>query len=364
MELLDLRSDTLTRPTPAMREVIAAAEVGDEQKGEDPTVTQLERRVASLLGLDVGLFVPSATMANQIALRVLGGAGDELVAERSSHVFLYELGGPAVHSGLVMKPVEGREPGLLEPSDLDAAYAPPAWYHSATRVLSLENTHAESGGRAWPVDQLDAVVRRARELGLRVHLDGARLFNAAVAGGVDPGRIAAQFDTVTVCLTKGLGCPVGAVVAGRADALADGRRWKQLFGGAMRQAGILAAAGLYALDHHVERLADDHANARRLARHLTERGVALANAEVDTNMVLVDVRPLGLGSDEALERLAHHGVRLSSVHRPGILRAVTHLDVTADQVDAAAERIVAALSPQPSATRRPAAQQGDTFHVH
>jgi threonine aldolase len=346
VDVIDLRSDTLTKPTAGMRKAIAAAEVGDEQKGEDPTVIALEQRVAELLGMDIALFVPSATMANQIALRVLGRPGDELLAERHSHVFLYELGGPAVHGGLVMKPIDGKR-GLLEPDDLDDAFSPPAWYHSTSRVVSLENTHAESGGRAWPSEQLRSVAARARELGLRVHLDGARLFNAAAATGTTPREFAEPFDTVTVCLSKGLGCPVGALVAGRADALSDGRRWKQLFGGAMRQAGMLAAAGLYALDNHVERLGEDHANARRLAAAAAAAGLPIDNDPVESNMVLIDVRPLGLEASAALGRLEAVGVRLSSLERPGILRAVTHLDVDTAQIDVAGERLAAALVGSP-----------------
>lgn len=350
MTVIDLRSDTLTRPTDEMRAIMAAAEVGDEQKGEDPTVTALEERVAALLGLDVAIFVPSATMANQIALRVLGTAGDELVAERRSHVFLYELGGPAVHSGLVMKPLDAKD-GHPSPAALDAAYSPPAWYHSATGVLSLENTHAEAGGCAWPIDRLDAIVARARELDLGIHLDGARLFNAAVATSLPPERIAAQFDTVTVCLSKGLGCPVGAVLAGRERPMRHARRWKQLFGGAMRQAGILAAAGLHALDHHVDRLSDDHANARRLGEALEAAGIPLALDSVDSNILLVDVAAVGFDGASAADLLAGDGVRVSTVDDPGLVRAVTHLDVTAEQVDRAAEQMVELLAPRGDARR-------------
>jgi threonine aldolase len=351
MTTIDLRSDTLTRPTAAMREAIATAVVGDEQKGEDPTVTALEERLAALLGLDAALFVPSATMANQIALRVHGEAGDELLAEASSHVFLYELGGAAVHAGLVMKPIVGASGGMFGPAEIDATYAPPAWYHSASKIVSFENTHVESGGRVWPQERLRATVDHARERGLRVHLDGARLFNAAVALGVEPREIAAQFDTVTICLSKGLGCPVGAVVAGRTEPMAGARRWKQLFGGAMRQAGILAAAGLHALDHHVERLAVDHEHARRFGAALADAGLTL-EATPETNMVLIDVRPLGLDSATAQTRLEEQGVRLSALARPGILRAVTHLDVSEQEIDAAAERACAALAPQAMAAHQ------------
>jgi threonine aldolase len=341
--VIDLRSDTATRPTPEMRAAIAAAAVGDEQKREDPTVLELERRGAELLGQEEAVFLPTATMANQIALRILGEPGDELLAEENSHILLSELGGPAVHSGLVTRGLRGRA-GRFAPEQIRAAYRDRTSMHvSPTRLVAIENTHNSSGGRVWPLVEIDAVVDTCRELDIRVHLDGARLLNAAVASGVGAAEYGSRFDTVTFCLSKGLGCPLGALVAGSAELMARARRNKHLFGGAMRQAGIVAAAGVHALDHHVERLADDHARARRLALALDAAGVPVELEQVETNFVQIDVAPLGLTREVALERLRDHGVLLSTTVHPTVLRAVTHLDVSEEDVDRACQAIPRAL---------------------
>ena len=342
--MIDLRSDTLTQPTAAMRRAIAEAVVGDEQKREDPTVTALEEWAAALLGQEEAVFVPTATMANQIALRVLTEPGDEVVAEATAHVFLYELGGPAVHSGLAMKALPS-EHGILSAEQVREAVNPAGDLHSPpTRLLCLENTHNGGGGRVWPLERLREVVGEARAHGLAVHLDGARLLNAAVAAGIPAAEYGKEFDTVTLCLSKGLGCPLGAVVAGSRARMAKARRMKHLFGGAMRQAGIVAAAGLYALENHVQRLAEDHANARRLAGGLVEAGMPVDLEQVETNFVLLDYGRLGLDGDEAVALLRAEGVLLSFATKRGMLRAVTHLDVSADDVDAAVERIPRALA--------------------
>jgi threonine aldolase len=333
--VIDLRSDTVTTPTEGMRAAIAAAAVGDEQKREDPTVTALQDRVAALLGHEAALFLPTATMANQIALKLHGRPGDVLLAEETSHVLVYEYGGVAAHAGLLTRGLPG-EGGRLRAEQVRAAAAPStkAADQRAT-VLSLEDTHNNAGGRVWPLDELDAVVEAARELGLALHLDGARLLNAATAQGVEPARIASRFDTVTLCLSKGLGCPLGALLAGSEELLGRAWREKHLFGGAMRQAGIVAAGGLYALDHHVGRLADDHVRARRLAEALHAAGVPIDLERVETNFVQIDLAPLGLGRDEALARLREAGVGLSATIHPTVIRAVTHLQVSdADIADA------------------------------
>ena len=341
--MIDLRSDTQTRPTPEMRAAIAAAEVGDEQKREDPTVTELERRGAELLGQEEAVFVPTATMANEIALRTLGEPGDEVVAEENSHILLAELGGPAVHGGLMTRPLRC-EAGRFSAEQLRAAvrrtddtHVPP------TKIVSVENTHNASGGRVWPLEEIQGVAAAARELDLRLHLDGARIMNAAVASGVAAAEIGRHFDTVTLCLSKGLGCPLGALVAGSRELMVTGRRGKHLFGGAMRQAGIVAAAGVYALEHNVERLADDHQRARRLAEGLHRAGLPVDLEQVETNFVQVDVAPLGLSPAEALERLAQQGVGLSMTPHPTRLRAVTHLDVDDEDIERAIELIPRAL---------------------
>ena len=341
--MIELRSDTLTQPTPAMRQAIANAVVGDEQKREDPTVLELERRAAELLGQEEAVFLPTATMANQIALRIQTEPGDILIAEEHSHVSLYEQGGPAVHSGLVTRPLPGYA-GRITPEQIRAAMTDPRSGHEPrTRLVSLEDTHNSSGGRVWTLDEIDAVVDVVCELGLRIHLDGARVFNAATALGVPAAEIGRRFDTVTLCLSKGLGCPLGAVVAGDEELMLKARRAKHLFGGAMRQAGIVAAAGVYALEHHVERLAEDHARARRLAEGLAAAGIAIDLDAVETNFVQIDVAPFGLTKWEALEKLKQEGVGLSATVHPTRLRAVTHLDVSDDDVERAIELIPRAL---------------------
>ena len=344
--MIDLRSDTATRPTAGMRAAIAAAAVGDEQKREDPTVNELEERAARLLGQDEAVYLPTATMANQIAIRLHTELGDELVGEENCHVFISELGGPAVHSGVVTRGLPGVA-GRYTAEQVRAAYRVPAIHSPRTRLLWVENTHNASGGRIWPLEEIGELHAVALELDLRFHLDGARLLNASVALGVEPAEIAGRFDTVTLCLSKGLGCPLGAILAGKADVMGGARRFKHLFGGAMRQAGIVAAAGVYALDNHVERLADDHRRAKRLALGLAAVGLAVDPDRVETNFVQVDVAPLT--KEEAMARLAEQGVGLSATIHPTVLRAVTHLDVTDEDVDAALEAIPRALGARVSA---------------
>jgi threonine aldolase len=323
--MIDLRSDTKTKPTPEMRAAIAGAEVGDEQRREDPTVNRLEAMSAELLGQPEAVFVPTATMANEIALRVLGQPGDEIVAEQNSHIFISELGGPAVFAGLMTRQLPCVA-GRFTPEQLRETVRQGDGTHTpATTIVSVENTHNASGGRVWPLDEVKAIVATAREL------------------GIPAAEIGRQFDTVTLCLSKGLGCPLGALVAGSPELMAKARRLKHQFGGAMRQAGIVAAAGVYALEHHVDRLADDHVRARRLAEGLYDAGVPVDLEQVETNFVQVDVGPLGLSPPEALERLSQQGVGLSMTVHPTILRAVTHLDVDDEDVERAVELIPRAL---------------------
>jgi threonine aldolase len=315
--VIDLRSDTATKPTPGMLAAMAAAEVGDEQEREDPTTNELQRRVAELLGHEAALFLPTATMGNQVALRVLSKPGCKVVAEERTHVLIYEWGGPAIHSGLVMQGIaadRGR-PTPEQIAQLDD-FGPGS-------VLVLENTHRSSGGTVWPLGEFRAAVDAARECGAAVHLDGARLFNAAVAAGEPVSAWSALADSVTVCFSKGLGCPFGAVLAGPAELIERAWEGKFLLGGALRQSGIAAAAMLYALDHHIERLADDHARAKRLAE-----GIGLDPAEVESNFVQIRREP-GLR-----QRFEERGVRVGGL-RPGWLRAVTHLDIGDDDIDAA-----------------------------
>jgi threonine aldolase len=338
--MIDLRSDTATKPTEGMRAAMAAAEVGDEQLREDPTVNELQRRAAELLGHEAALFLPTATMANQIALRVLTRPGGELLAEERTHILVYEAGGPAVHSGLVMRGLPGVA-GRLTPDQLRAAAVAADWLQPTSTVV-LENTHRSAGGRVWPLDAFTEVVATARELGLAVHLDGARLLNASVASGVPAAEYGRLADTVTFCCSKGLGCPLGAILAGSAERIEEAWHGKFLFGGALRQAGIVAAAALYALDHHVDRLAEDHERARRLAEALAVAGLPVDLEQVETNFVALPVGPLGLSVEEARARIAEQGV-LVGVLRPGVLRIATYLGVTDEDVDGAADAIPRAL---------------------
>jgi threonine aldolase len=282
-------------------------------------------------------------MANQIALRLHSRPGDVLVADRFAHVVIYEYGGAAAHAGLMIEALEGRD-GRFTVEQL-AAVTVPSTKSADQRaaVLAVEDTHNSSGGRCWPIAELEEITAAARERSLATHLDGARVLNAAVATGVPAARIGGLFDTVTLCLSKGLGCPLGALLAGSAETIERAWREKHLFGGAMRQAGIVAAAGLYALDHHVDRLADDHARARRLAEGWQAAGLPVDLDQVQTNFVQLDVGAIGLGRDEALASLRDAGVGLSSTIRPTVLRAVTHLDVGDDDIDRAIELAPRAL---------------------
>lgn len=339
--VIDLRSDTLTQPTPDMRQAIAGAAVGDDQKREDPTVNELERRGAEFLGHEEAVFLPTATMANQIALQILGRPGDALLVERHAHIMLSELGGPAAHSGLLTIGLEGTN-GRFSPDQVVSEIRDRTSVHVApTRIVTVENTHNSSGARVWPLEEIDAIVATCREHDLAVHLDGARLVNAAVACGVEPARIGGAFDTVTLCFSKGLGCPLGALIAGSHELMVDARRGKHFFGGAMRQAGIVAAAALYSLDHHVDRIADDHARARRLGEGLADSGVKVDLDQVETNFVQIDVGP---DRADAIDRMKERGVLVSTTVHPTVVRAVTHLDITDDDVETAIAAIPAALS--------------------
>jgi threonine aldolase len=338
--VIDLRSDTATRPTPEMRAAMASAEVGDEQLREDPTVNELQRRAAELLGQEEALFLPTATMSNQIALNVLGRPGGLLLAEERTHVLIFEAGGPAVHSGLVMRGLPGQAGRISSEQLLEATVTTD--HLQPASVVVLENTHRSAGGRVWPFDELQTVVSTARELGLAVHLDGARLLNAAAASGVSAAEYGRLADTVTLCFSKGLGCPLGAVLAGSSETIEQAWRGKFLFGGAMRQAGIVAAAALYALDHHVDRLIEDHARARRLAEGLAAAGLPVDPATTETNFVAVDLGPLGLTVPEAKERIARGGVLVTAM-RPSVLRMATYLGVADEDIDAALDVVPRAL---------------------
>lgn len=331
---IDLRSDTVTQPTPAMRRAMAEAEVGDDVFGDDPTVQHLEARVAAWLGKEAALFVPSGTMANQLAVRVHTRPGDEILVEAQAHLYYYEAGAPAALSGVMCRCLEGRR-GVFTAAQVDAALRPPDVHFPPTRLVCVENTHNRGGGKVWPLATLREVAACARRHGLALHLDGARLWNASAASGVPEREYAALFDTVSVCFSKALGAPVGSALAGPAELIGAARRFRKMFGGGMRQAGILAAAALYALEHHRERLAEDHARARRLAEVLAGLpGAAIDPATVETNLVYFRVtrRPAA----EVVAALAAEGVRVLA-SGPDTVRAVPHLNVTAADFERALE---------------------------
>lgn len=340
---VDLYSDTQTRPTSAMRAFMCAAEVGDEQRGEDPTVNLLQEMVAELLGKEAALFLPSGTMCNEIAFKVHTRPGDEVLLDRTAHPIHFEGGGPGMLAGVILTPLAG-ERGVFTAAQVAAAIRRPDRYSPRTRLVSVENTSNLGGGTVWPLATVQAVCETAHRHGLATHLDGARLLNAVIASGVPAKAYAAGFDSVWIDFTKGLGAPVGAALAGSRAFIEEAWRYKQAWGGAMRQAGIIAAGGVYALRHHVERLAEDHANARRLAEGLAEiPGITIDPSTVETNIVFFDVSGTGLDAATWAAALLEHGVRVGPTS-PTRIRAVTHLDVNRDGIERAlaAARVVSA----------------------
>ncbi|MBV8936391.1 MAG: DegT/DnrJ/EryC1/StrS family aminotransferase [Alphaproteobacteria bacterium] len=336
MDRIDLRSDTVTRPSSGMRQAMAAAPVGDDQYGEDPSVNRLQERIAELLGKEAALFVPSGTMANQIALKILTQPGDDVIVGEEAHIVWHEAGAAAANSG-VQFTVVGRG-GLFAAADLRAAYKPQGHIvFPPTTLVAIENTHNRGGGVVFRQSDAIAIGAAARELGLASYLDGARLFNVAAATGQSLAELATPFDFVSVALSKGLGCPVGSLIAGRYAGIVRARRARRMFGGAMRQSGILAAAGLYALDHNLSRLAEDHANARLLAEQLAGlRGVRLDLATVQSNIVIFRMAEGAADAATVVARAQESGV-LVSAFGERIVRAVTHLDVSRVQCRRAAE---------------------------
>ena len=333
---IDLYSDTQTRPTPGMRRAMAEAEVGDEQRGEDPTVNRLTQKVAELLGKPAAVFLPSGTMCNEIAYRVHCESGDEIILDKTSHALHFETGAPAGLAGAMTRAVDGTR-GIFTGEQVAAAVRQPSRHHPRSRLLSVENTSNLGGGAVWPIERIGEVTTVAREYGLATHMDGARLINAVVASGVSAAEYADPFDSVWIDLSKGLGAPVGGVLAGSLEFIDRAWRFKHQFGGAMRQSGIIAAAGVYALDKHVDRLADDHTNARRFAEALAHiPNIEIDADQVETNMVYFEVRESGLDAAEVAKRLLVRGVRIGAVDRYQ-MRAVTHLDVDRTGVEEAAK---------------------------
>lgn len=333
--MINLFSDTQTKPTKEMRRAMAEAEVGDEQLAEDPTVSQLQSMTAQLLGKEAALFLPSGAMCNLVAVKTHTNPGDMILADKRCHIMRAECGGAAMFSGVMLDPLDGNR-GIFTAEQVMAAIpAVKSVYHPHPTLLCIENTHNYGGGSVWPMTQLGEVCDAARSRGLKIHMDGARLFNAAVAAGVEAKDFAAHADSVWIDLSKGLGCPVGAVLAGTKSFIDHARRYKHAFGGAMRQAGIIAAAGVYALANNIARLADDHANAKLLAEGLSKSPRVKLLFPVETNIVFFQVE--GFMPAQFAEAAAKAGVRFSAVG--GGVRGVTHLDVSREQVSHAVEEI-------------------------
>ena len=339
---INLYSDTQTRPTPAMRQAMFEAQVGDEQQGLDPTVNRLCEHVAELVGKEAAVFLPSGTMCNEIAVLVHCRPGDEVYAEHSAHLIHFEAGGPAALAGAQLHPLDG-ERGIYTAETLRSAIRIKDRYGPRPRLVVVEQTANLGGGTVWPQEVIHSVAKVAKAHGLALHMDGARLLNAAVAAGVSPQQFAEPFDSVWLDLSKGLGCPVGAVLAGSSEFIDEAWRWKQRIGGAMRQAGFLAAAGLYALTHHVERLAEDHENAHRFGEMVSSvEGVRLPSGIVETNIVFVDASGAGVSAGHVSARLEEQGINIG-IAGETLLRAVTHLDVNRAQVEEAGRAFVAVV---------------------
>ena len=333
-DYIDLRSDTVTKPTPAMRKAMVEAEVGDDVFGEDPTVNALQEKVANLLGKEAVLFTPSGTMANQLSIKSHTQPGDEVIIEATSHPYNFEGGAGAALSGIQFLCLKGVR-GILDALQIEEAIRPADHHFPVTRLVCLENTHNRGSGSIYPLEKMAEIYRLARSNGILVHLDGARLWNASVATGIKPNEYAQWADSVSVCLSKGLGAPIGSLVAGTKPFIDRIHRFRKMFGGGMRQVGMIAAAGIYALDHHLERLKDDHQNAKRLAVGLKElKGVTIDPKHMETNIVIFDVTDTGMTSSLLADAMKKEGILIHAFGKTQI-RLVTHLDVGADDIEIA-----------------------------
>lgn len=350
--MIDLRSDTATRPTPGMRAAMAAAEVGDDVQREDPTINRLQERIAELLGKEAALYVPSGTMSNQIGVRLHCVPGDELILEETSHIYAYEQGGVAQLSGCATRTVKG-ENGQFRLEQIEDLVRPDNCHYVRTRLVCIENTSNRGGGSVWPLQRIAEICDWARGRGLATHLDGARLFNAVVASGVSATEWCKHFDTVSVCFSKGLGAPVGSAICGTRQLIEKADRVRKVFGGGMRQAGVIAAGALYALEHNIARLADDHTHAKQLAEGLRNiPGIRLETPKIETNIVYFSVDPKLGTAAEFTGRLKQRGVLVGATGKQTI-RAVTHLDVSGEQCEAAAT-VVAETAAAAAEGRQPA----------
>ncbi len=345
--IVELRSDTFTQPSPGMRRAMAEAICGDDMVGEDPTVNALEARMADLLGKEAAVFACSGSQSNQMAVWSHCRSGDELLIEETGHIANYEGGGPAVLSGVSCRKIRGVR-GLLTAELLEGALRPPNQHFSTTRLVCLENSTNIGGGATYPLDQLQAIRTWANDRELLVHIDGARLFNACIARGYAAREVAAQADSVSICFSKGLGCPMGSILVGSKETIARARRARKVFGGALRQAGFAAAACLYALDHHVERLAEDHANAKLFASRIAEiPGIRINPDEVETNLVFFEINPQAGNGSDVSKALFARGIKIYSI-APQRLRACLHLDVDREGVLRAADSLREIMQGGPS----------------
>lgn len=331
--IADLRSDTVTRPTQAMRQAMASAEVGDDVLGDDPTVIALQKRIAEIMGKPAACFMPSGTMANQAAIRAHTEPGDEIIAHEDSHIIHYETGAPAALSGVMIRPLRG-ERGQFDASDLSAAVRPRSSHFANSALLVVENTHNRASGSVWTLERIASVCQRARDAGLKRHLDGARIWNACEASGAAPAEYARHFDTVSCCFSKGLGAPAGSAVCGDATSIARVHRFRKMFGGTMRQSGILAAGALHALEHHRKRLREDHARARRLAEGISQTPGLRVPSNIETNIVIFDLDPSVGNAAEFCSRLEQRAVWMLPAG-PTRVRAVCHLDVSDELLEKA-----------------------------
>ncbi len=334
--VVDLRSDTVTKPSPEMLQAMVEAEVGDDVLGDDPTVIALQEKVAKLLGTEAALFVPSGSMGNQAAIRAQTQPGDEIIAHADSHIYHYEGGAPFAISGCSISMMQGKG-GIFDADQVRSAVRPVESHFAQSRLVVIENTHNRGGGSIWPIERIQDIRKVADEFGLSMHLDGARLMNASVAAGIKPSKYAELFDTVSVCFSKGLGAPVGSAVAGTTEMIRRVHRFRKMFGGGMRQSGILAAAAVYALDHNIDGLAQDHANAKRLAEALSEMpGFDIDLAAVETNIVYFDAAESVGSAAEVCACLHDKDVWMMAIG-PKRVRAVTHRDVDTEGIDRAIE---------------------------
>jgi threonine aldolase len=338
MDWIDLRSDTVTKPSLEMRKVMSLAEVGDDVYGEDPTVNRLQERTAEILGKEAALFVPSGVMANQLAVKTHTQPGDEVIVESESHIFNYETAGAAFLSNVQLHPVQGTR-GILSAEQVAQAIRSSVYYNPKTSLICLENTHNKAGGTIYPLEDIKSISKVAIQHDIAFHLDGARLWNASVETGIPPKEYAYYFDTVSVCYSKGLGAPVGSALAGKHETIERARKFRKIFGGGMRQAGILAAGALYALENNVARLKEDHRKAKLLAERLEGiLGIQIHKNYVQTNIVVIDIQGRKESARDILKHLKEKGVLLSEMSYT-TLRAVTHLDVSMEQVNIAADII-------------------------